>query len=159
MALKVQVTSKGNIPRGLGLGPRLTPFNADKLLCATILSAGFTMKFIHPETGSPVDLTKKNLNRMFELYDGKAAEVKAAVNTTVEKKVETPVTPQPQKVEEVKKVESTPVIEKVAEVKAEVKTEETKTEEATMTPVTKENTQKNNNQNNNNQKNNNNNKK
>lgn len=169
MALRIQVYGKGLIPRGLGLAPRIAPFPADQLLCATILNTnGLSLKFIHPETGNPVDLTKKNMKRMFELYDGKIYKGTPTATTapvTPQQKVETKtepdvskVTPSPATPQDHTKVE-TPVEEVKEEensttVTEETKTDDTKVEEKSdngLKPMNRPEENKNNYQNNNKQ--------
>lgn len=69
MSMLIQVYGRGLIPRGLGLAPRIEPFKADRTLIYTILSTpGLRIKYIHPETGEPKDLTNKNFKKVYDKW-------------------------------------------------------------------------------------------
>lgn len=67
--IKIQVLGRGLIPRMNVIAPKKEPFPADKTLIATIMSTpGLKVNFINPETGAPTELTKANLNRIWDKW-------------------------------------------------------------------------------------------
>lgn len=169
--LKIQVLGKGLIPRGYGLAPKKNPFPADLILIETILkNPGLKVRMMHPDDGHFVDVTTKNVKRLWEAYSDKytkdpkdgmhgkvstnVAPVKPVVPKAEQKEepvaptdvlkpqVETPVT------EEVKE-ETKPVASK-EEDKQETKTEEKQDGFKPMTNTNYDNNKKNKHNNNNN---------
>lgn len=170
--LKIQVLGKGLIPRGYGLAPKKNPFPADLILIETILkNPGLKVRMMHPDDGHFVDVTTKNVKRLWEAYSDKYTKdpkdgmhVKVSTNIApvklvapkVEQKeepvvaptdvlkpqVETPVT------EEVK--EETKPVESKEEDKQEAKTEEKQDGFKPMTNTNYDNSNKKNKHNNNN---------
>ena len=70
--LKIQVLGKGLIPRGYGLAPKKNPFPADLILIETILkNPGLKVRMMHPDDGHFVDVTTKNVKRLWEAYSDK----------------------------------------------------------------------------------------
>lgn len=81
--LKIQVFGRGMIPRGLGLAPRKNPFMADLSLIGIIMDTpGLTVKYINPEDGRSVPLTRQNLKKVWEKY-GKTKPNPSAVPVQV----------------------------------------------------------------------------
>lgn len=69
MNLKIQVLGKGLIPRGLGLAPRKTPFNADLTLINTLLNTpGLQLNYLNPDDGRLLPLTRQNAKRVWDKY-------------------------------------------------------------------------------------------
>ena len=68
--LKIQVLGKGLIPRGLGLAPRKTPFDADLTLITTILNThGLSVNYVNPEDGRLLPLNRQNCKRVWDKYN------------------------------------------------------------------------------------------
>lgn len=81
--IKIQVLGRGMIPRGYGLAPRMTPFNADLQTITTIMNTpGLTVRYINPETGSPCPLDRKNVKKVWDKYRDWVPEQTAAPQTT-----------------------------------------------------------------------------
>lgn len=169
--LKIQVLGKGLIPRGYGLAPKKNPFPADLILIETILkNPGLKVRMMHPDDGHFVDVTTKNVKRLWDAYSDKytkdpkdgmhgkvstnVAPVKpvapkveqkeepVAPTDVLKPQVETPVT------EEVK--EETKPVESKEEEKQETKTEEKQDGFKSMTNTNYDNNKKNKHNNNNN---------
>lgn len=83
--LKINVLGTGMIPRGLGLAPRIEPFNADRMLIYTILNTkGLSVNYFNPDKKRMEPLTKKNLQKVFDKYgdwQGSMDDVKESINT------------------------------------------------------------------------------
>ena len=169
--LKIQVLGKGLIPRGYGLAPKKNPFPADLILIETILkNPGLKVRMMHPDDGHFVDVTTKNVKRLWDAYSDKytkdpkdgmhgkvstnVAPVKpvapkveqkeepvVAPTDVLKPQVETPVT------EEVK--EETKPVESKEEDKQETKTEEKQDGFKPMTNTNYDNNKKNKHNNNN----------
>ena len=81
--LRIQVLGKGMIPRNLGLAPRTEPFPADLRLIGIILATpGLSLKFIHPESGKPADLTRENFQAVYKKYHHKVYKGNAVPEAT-----------------------------------------------------------------------------
>jgi len=91
--LKIQVLGKGLIPRGHGIAPRKTPFDADLNLIKLILATGtFKVNMLTPATGKLIPLTNGNLQKMWNTY---GVQKKVASKPTVTQPVKSsPVTPE-----------------------------------------------------------------
>lgn len=142
--LKIQVLGKGLIPRGYGLAPKKNPFPADLILIETILkNPGLKVRMMHPDDGHFVDVTTKNVKRLWEAYSDKYTKdpkdgmhVKVSTNVAPVK----PVAPKVEQKEEplvaptdvLKPQVETPVTE---EVKEETKPAESKEEDKQETKV------------------------
>lgn len=64
--LKIKVLGRGLIPRGYGLAPCKEPFPADLMLIKTILSSpNLKVKMVHPSDGHLVDVTRKNVDKLW----------------------------------------------------------------------------------------------
>lgn len=130
MPLKIQVLGKGIIPRGLGLAPRKEPFNAEyNTISVIVATPGLKVNMIHPDDGHLVEVTNKNLKRLYDTYSNyvpakKVAPIKAA------EKVEVPVQQPAAPVVEAK-------VEEVAAQSEEVAVEEKVEEVKVVEPVTK----------------------
>lgn len=157
--LKIQVLGKGLIPRGYGLAPKKNPFPADLILIETILkNPGLKVRMMHPDDGHFVDVTTKNVKRLWEAYSDKYTKdpkdgmhVKVSTNVAPVK----PVAPKVEQKEEpvvaptdvLKPQVETPMTE---EVKEETKTEEKQDGFKPMTNTNYDNNKKNKHNNNNN---------
>ena len=161
--LKIQVLGKGLIPRGYGLAPKKNPFPADLILIETILkNPGLKVRMMHPDDGHFVDVTTKNVKRLWDAYsdkytkdpkDGMHGKVSTHVAPVkpvapkVEPKEEPVVTP----TDVLKPQVETPVTEEVKEEdKQETKTEEKQDGFKPMTNTNYDNNKKNKHNNNNN---------
>lgn len=145
--LKIQVLGNGMIPRGYGLAPRLEPFPADLTLIKTIMSThGLTVNMLNPATGKFVNLTPKNVDKMWKSYKDVRSNVMASAQ---QDKVETPA-----KVEnnEQPAKEESSVNEEAS--KADNANSKEEPREEKPAPVEEKKPQQNNYQNNNNSKNN-----
>ncbi len=73
--LKIIVKGSGLIPRGHGIAPRTTPFEADKKLIYLILvTDNLDPYFLNPDTKKFVKLTKANYEKMYDMYGNKAVK-------------------------------------------------------------------------------------
>ena len=161
--LKIQVLGKGLIPRGYGLAPKKNPFPADLILIETILkNPGLKVRMMHPDDGHFVDVTTKNVKRLWDAYSDKYTKdpkdgmhVKVSTNVAPVK----PVAPKAEQKEEpvvaptdvLKPQVETPVTEEVKEEdKQESKTEEKQDGFKPMTNTNYDNNKKNKHNNNNN---------
>ena len=85
-ALKINVLGSGLIPRGLGLAPREEIFNADRMTIYTILNThGLTVNYFNPDKKKMMELTKKNLQKVWDKYsewDGSVNDAKASLTNT-----------------------------------------------------------------------------
>lgn len=151
MNLKIQVLGKGLIPRGLGLAPRKTPFNADLTLINTLLNTpGLQLNYLNPDDGRLLPLTRQNAKRVWDKYKDQEYSPAAkpqgnAVPSTPHvpeniNKVEPPAPVEESKVEETKveapKPVDPPVTPSVPETpKVEEKVEEKPEENGEKTPA------------------------
>lgn len=161
--LKIQVLGKGLIPRGYGLAPKKNPFPADLILIETILkNPGLKVRMMHPDDGHFVDVTTKNVKRLWDAYSDKyTKDPKDGMHGKVSTNV-APVKPVAPKVEQkeepvvaptdvLKPQVETPVTEEVKEEdKQETKTEEKQDGFKPMTNTNYDNNKKNKHNNNNN---------
>ena len=70
--LKIQVLGHGLIPRGHGLAPCKEPFPADLMLIKIILSSpNLKVKMVHPGDGHLLDVTRKNVDKLWAAYSDK----------------------------------------------------------------------------------------
>ena len=77
--LRIQVLGKGLIPRGHGIAPKKDPFPADLTLIGIILATpGLIVKYIHPDTGKPTDLTRENYQKVYKLHQHRVYKKEAA---------------------------------------------------------------------------------
>lgn len=75
--VKIIVLGQGLIPRGHGIAPKKEPFEVDLKVLNLILGQGGLRPFaIHPITGSKIEITYKNLNKIWSIFT-KAGEAKA----------------------------------------------------------------------------------
>jgi hypothetical protein len=122
--MKIVVKGKGLIPRGYGLAPRLTPFNADLNHIAVMLATGtFQIETVDPDTNKPVIVTKQNVMKLYRRHEEvKKNGTKKEVTPVQDKVVDEEVKVEIPKVEEIKPIvtEIKPIV--VEEAKAEIPT-------------------------------------
>jgi hypothetical protein len=120
--MKIIVKGKGLIPRGYGLAPRLTPFNASFDHIAIMLATGtFQLETIDPDTKKPVIITKHNFRKLYSRHqEVKKSDIRKETTPA-------PVQVQDKVVEEKPNVE--PMVEEVKPIISDIKPVEIKTEE------------------------------
>lgn len=83
--IQVQIGGHGLIPRGNGLAPKKDPIMADKDLIKLMLNSGtLKLKAINPKTGAAIPLSFKNLDKIYNAFDGvKKVEKNIAVKDPI----------------------------------------------------------------------------
>lgn len=78
--VKIQVFGQGLIPRGYGIAPRKTPFEADLSLIKTIMTTpGLKVHLINPANQKSVEVTHSNVERLYDIYSGNKPSVNEVI--------------------------------------------------------------------------------